>query len=118
MDTGVYPQRLRKTYYDYIILSLFIFLFISSHLVILSFCPHKLLALGPRHHFTQKHLIENIRKEKIVDTFQCHFRLWQKVTKEHLSLSFVLEFPKTLKRLESPAAIVQVYTLRPEEPMA
>lgn len=118
MDTGVYPQRLRETYYDYIILSLFIFLFISPHLVILSFCPHTLLALVPRHHFTQKHLIENIRKEKIVDTLQCHFRLWQKVTKEHLSLSFVLEFPKTLKRLESPAAMVQVYTLRPEEPMA
>lgn len=74
----------------------FIFPFISPHLVILSLCPHKLLALGPRHHFTQKHLIENVRKEKIVDTFQCHSRLWRKVTKEHLSLFFVLEaFPET-----------------------
>lgn len=44
-----------------------------------------------RHHFTQKHLIENVRKGKTEDTFQCPLRLWQEVTKGHLSMSFVLD---------------------------
>lgn len=61
-----------------------------------------------RHHFIQKHLIENVRKGETEDTFQCHLRLWQEVTKGHLSMSFVLVVPETLKQsLESPPAIVQ-----------